>query len=504
MCAPADLGVGVWELGIDGVPFTDSTHGSRYPKDVTVCLQALALAVLLTAAPPSLEQQGAHRQLPPLPAVAIESFPAEARTSIQTALAKARATPGDAVAVGGLGITLQAWEQWEAAHVAYVRAQAIAPASADWWHLDGLVLLRLARYGDAAAAFETALTRQPDLLASRARLAEARFEAGEIDASRRTYEALAERPESAPVGYLGLGRIAARQGRHDEAITHFERAIALFPEFAAAYYGLAQSLRAVGRRAEAAAALEEQRRHGTRWPAIGDSYAARVSMVRDDPRGHLFRGLRLAELGDLDGAIAAHEEAIARNPSLAQARANLISLYGRAGRFADAEQHYRAILEIGYNLDEAHYNYGVLLGLQKRWAEAEDAFSKAVAANPLHAQARNNLGQMLEARGQVAEALAQYRDAVTADPALRIARYNLGRMLLALKRPSEALAEFERLREPADAESARYLYALAVAHIQTGDREGGVSIARQARVRAAAFGQTELVAAIDRDLATLK
>jgi superkiller protein 3 len=466
-------------------------------------VSTLALAVCLTAAP-TLEVQPAPRALPPLPVVAIESFPTEARTSIETALAKARKAPGDAIVVGGLGITLHAWEQWEAAHTAYERAQALDPSAADWWHLDGLVLLRLARYGDAAAAFEAALGRRPDLVAALARLAEARFESGDIDASRRDYERLAGRPESAPVGQLGLGRIAARQGRHEEAVAHFERAVALFPEFAAAHYGLAQSLRALNRRAEAAAALEQQRVHGTRWPAIDDPYAARVALVRDDPRGHLFRGLRLAELGDLDGAIAAHEDAVARNPSLAQARANLISLYGRAGRFADAERQYTAVVEIGYNLDEAHYNYGVLLGLQKRWAEAEEAFRKAIAVNPLHAQARNNLGQMLEARGVVDEALAEYRQATAADPALRIARYNLGRMLLARKRPLEAMAEFERLREPADAESARYLYALAVANIQSGNRERGVEIAREARARAAEFGQSGLVAAIDRDLATLK
>ena len=188
----------------------------------------------------------------------------------------------------------------------------------------------------------------------------------------------------------------------------------------------------------------------------------------------------------------------------AQARANLISLYGQAGRFADAERHYKAVVEIGYNLDEAHYNYGVLLGLQKRWTEAEEAFRQAIAVNPLHAQARNNLGQMLEARGLVAEALAEYRQGTAADPALRIARYNLGRMLLAEKRPQEAMAEFERLREPADAESPRYLYALALANIQSGNRERGVAIAREARARAAEFGQSGLVAAIDRDLATLK
>ena len=464
-------------------------------------LGALALASILTA---SAHGQPASAPAPPLPVVVVESFPADARASITAALRKAQATPGDATAVGGLGITLQAWEQWEAAHAAYQRAQDLAPEAPEWWHLDGLVLLRLARYGEAATAFDAALQRKADFVASLARLAESRFEAGSLDDSRRAYEALVNHAQSAPVGHLGLGRVAARQGRHQEAVGHFERAVALFPEFAAAYYGLAQSLRALGRRSEAAAALDQQKAHGTKWPAIEDPYAARVTLVRDDPRGYLFRGLRLAEIGDLDGAIAAHEEAVARNPSLAQARANLISLYGRAGKFAEAEQQYKAILGIGYNLDEAHYNYGVLLGLQKRWSESEEAFRKAVAVNPQHAQARNNLGQMLEARGLVTQAAEQYREAVAADPALRLARYNLGRMLLAQKRPLDALTEFERLREPADAESARYLYALAVAHIQSGRRDTGVGLAREAQARAARFGQTDLVAAIDRDLATLK
>lgn len=470
---------------------------------MTLGVPTLVLAAIL-AAHVAAQGQSAPRALPPLPPVALESFPEVARESLSSALATARATPDDPGVVGRLGITLQAWEQWDAAHAAYRRAQALAPEAADWWHLDGLVLLRMARFGEAASAFEGALRRQPDFVAARARLAEARFEEGRLDDSCRAYEALASRPEAAPVGALGLGRISARQGRHEEAVAHFEKAVALYPEFAAAYYGLAQSLRALGRRAEAAAALEQQRRHGTRWPAIEDPFAARVALVRDDPRGHLFRGLRLAELGDLDGAIAAHEDAIARNPSLAQARANLISLYGRAGKYADAERHYRALLEIGYNLDEAHYNYGVLLGLQQRWAESEQAFARAVAANPQHAQARNNLGQMLEGRGDVAGALDQYRAAVAADPGLRIARYNLGRMHLAHKRPAEAVVEFERLREPVDAESARYLYALAVAHIQSGNREHGLALAREARDRAAKFGQDALVAAIDRDLASLR
>ncbi len=159
---------------------------------------------------------------------------------------------------------------------------------------------------------------------------------------------------------------------------------------------------------------------------------------------------------------------------------------------------------MGFNEDEAHYNYGVLLGLQKRWAEAAAAYSLALEANPLHAQARNNLGQLLEGERKFAEATAQYRQAVAADPLLRLARYNLGRMLLASRQVEEAAAEFDKLREPRDAESPRYWYGLAVATVQAGRRQQGVALAQQARELAEQFGQRELVAAIDRDLAGLK
>jgi protein O-GlcNAc transferase len=470
----------------------------------TVRTWTKVLAAALLTATSAIAQPGIEPKLPALPVIALETFPSDARTALETALAEARRSPRDATAAGGLGITLQAWEQWEAAHLAYQRAQALAPTTADWRYLDGMVLQRLVRPAEAAVAFQEALRLKPALLPARARLAEVLFDAGDLDASARTYEALATQPAAAPVGELGLGRVTARQGRHADAVTHFQRAIALFPEFGEAYYGLAQSLRALGRRDEARAALEQHRAYGTRWPAIDDPLAARVSSVRDDPRAHLTRGLRLAEAGDVAGAIEAHEAALARNPSLAQAHANLISLYGRVGQWAKAEEHYKAVLALGYNVDEAHYNYGVLLGAQQRWSEAAAAYRLAVAANPLHAQARNNLGQLLEGERNLGEALDQYRQAVAANPQLRSARFNLGRMLLAARRFDDAIAEFEQLREPQDAEAPRYWYGLAVAHVQAGRRDEGLALAREARRLAEAFGQHELTAAIDRDMASLK
>jgi tetratricopeptide (TPR) repeat protein len=303
---------------------------------------------------------------------------------------------------------------------------------------------------------------------------------------------------------MGLGRIAAARGQHAEAVTQFERALALFPELGAAYYALARSYRALGRDGDAERALEQHARYGARWPRIDDEILASVTSLRDDPRALLQRGVALSDSGDLEGAIAAHETALAADPSLVQAHANLIKLYGRARNWPKAEEHYRRALTLGVDVADAHYDYGVILGLQEKWDAAEEAYRRAVDVNPLHVQAHNNLGQLLERRGEFAPAAAEYRRAIDAQPTFRLGRFNLGRMLIVLGSLDDAIAEFDKLQEPRDADTPRYLFGLATAHVRAGHRDLGLKWASEAKQLALAYGQQELATAIDRELAKLK
>ena len=216
------------------------------------------------------------------------------------------------------------------------------------------------------------------------------------------------------------------------------------------------------------------------------------------------KGMRLAASGDLGGATAAYEAALDVNPRLATAHANLITLYGRVHEPAKAEAHYTAVLALGADLEEAHYNFGVVLGEQRRWTEAAAAYRRALGVNPLHAGARNNLGQILELERRLAEAEDEYRRAVDAQPGFRLARFNLARVRMARRDFRGAIAEFEKLRTPVDAETPRYVYGLAVALVQAGERGRGLPVAEEARRLAERFGQRDLVAAIDRDLASLQ
>jgi len=440
----------------------------------------------------------------PLPQLAIETYPSAARDQIGRVYRTAQADNDNAAAVAALARVLQAWSQLEPAHQAYARAQMLAPSAFEWHYLDGVVLQRLTRHREAAEHFKHAVSLSPQYLPARVKLAESLLEAGDLDTSEPLFRELTKEARAEPAAELGLGRIAAARGQHDAAIQHLERATTLYPEFGAAYYLLARSYRMVGRMDDAQRALARQAEYRARWPAIDDPVLTGVLDLREDATSLLQRGLKAADAGDLQAAIAAHEAAVERDPGLVQAHVNLISLYARTGNRAKAEEHYNAVVRRGVNLDEAHYNFGVLLGMQNDWNGAAEAYRRALAVDPLDVKARNNLGQALEHQQNLQGALDEYRRAVDAQPTFRIARFNVARMLMATGRPDDAIRELERTLEPRDSETPRYLFALAMAQIKAGHVTEGVAHGEQARELAKQYAQPDLAAAIDRELAKIK
>lgn len=471
---------------------------------------------------------GAPQELPQL---SLERFPAEARQSIEATFRDAKTHPKDSAAAGRLGMVLQSWEQWTAALTAYQRAQTLAPQTFDWWYLSGVVEARLGRPADAAKSFERASRLMPAYVPARLKLAESLFDSGNLAASARVYEALAKDAPSNPAPSpaataasdgatatagasasalpavrFGLGRIKAAQGDAAGAAAQFEEACRLFPEFGAAHYALALVYRRLGRGDEAQREILLHQRYTNAWPGVEDPVVARIAPLRVDARAHMERGILAWKAGRLEEALKEHEEAVRLQPSLAQAHANLIILYGRQGgdgAARQAEGHYRTVVALNSNLGEAHYNYGVLLMEQHRADEAIDAFKHALLVNPHNASAHANLGLLLEQRRDFAAAEAEYRLAVEDDPSSRANRFSHGRVLIALGRLDEAIAVFDKLQTqpPEDADTPRYRYALAAAHLRAGHHEQGLTLAREARALAERYGQTALIASIDRDLA---
>ncbi len=185
----------------------------------------------------------------------------------------------------------------------------------------------------------------------------------------------------------------------------------------------------------------------------------------------------------------------------------------RAGKLAQAERMYRAVLRGAPDEPDALFMLGSLalqtgrarqalplleravrrkplqpefqvglgnvLRLLGRASEADACYRQALALRPDYPEVRLNLGNLLAEAGRPAEALAEYSAALARSPTLRAARMGRAKMLLALGRAAEAHADAEAVlaRDPAHAEA---LHLRARAALARGDEPAAEADLRRA------------------------
>ena len=183
-----------------------------------------------------------------------------------------------------------------------------------------------------------------------------------------------------------------------------------------------------------------------------------------------------------------------------QAHVNLVSLYGRLGEVAKADEHFRAGLQLNPNRDDLYYNHGVLLFQQNRTRAAKIAFERALAINPYHGQAQTNVGFILQAEGRLRESKAMLEKAVQNSPNSRLAHFHLARLLIHDNDLRSGISHLEKTLFPEDEQTPTFLYALAAAHARAKRVDEGLRYAYRARDLAIAHKQQTLLASIQRDI----
>ena len=190
------------------------------------------------------------------------------------------------------------------------------------------------------------------------------------------------------------------------------------------------------------------------------------------------RGLIAMEEGDLDGAIAQFEDALAKGARGPDVRVNLarawlskgdpararaaalevlreeprskqafVLLAGAAmadGDLAAAETNLRQALAIDASFTLAHTKLGEVLQRQGRDDEALQSFERTVAIAPLSPVEFNAVGNLHRRHGRIDRAIDAYRDALRADPQYIGAYNNLGLCLQEKGRLDEAEALYAK------------------------------------------------------------
>ena len=219
-----------------------------------------------------------------------------------------------------------------------------------------------------------------------------------------------------------LGVTLTRQGKDQEALVQYTRALEINPRYADAHYNLATLLVRQRKDQEAMAHFVETLR------------------IRPDKvEAHNDLGVMLARQGKIQEAIVHFAEATSINPDYAEAYFNLGIALVRQSRNKEAIPCFNEALRINSKDDKIQNNLAVALAAVGRTEDAIAHFLQALQINPGNTDAHYNLGSLLTLQGKDQEAMRHYYEVLRINPSDALAHYKLGIILVRQGKNQEAV-----------------------------------------------------------------
>ena len=201
------------------------------------------------------------------------------------------------------------------------------------------------------------------------------------------------------VPHFGLGYVLRVQGRPDEAIAEYKKAIELDPKYATPHNNLGNVLSDQGK---PDAAIAE--------------YKKAIELDSKAAFPHNGLGNVLRAQGKSDEAIAEYKKAIELDPKDAVPHFGLGYVLRVQGRPDEAIAEYKKAIELDPKMAGLHYNLGVLLGEQGKREGAIAEYKKAIELDPKYAFPHANLGHVLQDQGKLDAAMTEFKKAVELAP----------------------------------------------------------------------------------------
>ena len=209
------------------------------------------------------------------------------------------------------------------------------------------------------------------------------------------------------LAHNNLGLALAAEGKNEEAIAHYLKAIEINP-YCKAHFNLGVALVAQGRIEEAIAAIKlnpnQQEAH----------FGLSVALVA--------RGKNLVAQGRIEEAITHYLSAIKINSDNADAHCNLADVFVQQNKIDQAIEHFREAVRITPSSFAALNNLGVNLEKQLKHDEAIEYYRRAVQIEPKNPGIYFNLGVALGNKGELKEAANNFRLAIKIKPDYEEAR----------------------------------------------------------------------------------
>ena len=242
------------------------------------------------------------------------------------------------------------------------------------------------------------------------------------------------------------GRALADKLLAQDSLAHFDRAIALDPEFASAELARANASPIAGeffQHQQKAAGLADKASEGERLLILANQAGAN---------------------GDAAKQKEYLEKLVSEYPADERAHFTLGGYYFGQQDFAQAVEHCKRAAEIAPSYSPAYNILGYSYRQQGDYTNAEQAFKKYIELIPNDPNPYDSYAELLLKMGKYEESIAQYRKALSIDPHFVASHFGISADLTYMGKAQEAMAELQKIIDQArnDGETRLALFGMAV------------------------------------------
>jgi tetratricopeptide (TPR) repeat protein len=242
------------------------------------------------------------------------------------------------------------------------------------------------------------------------------------------------------------GRALADKLLAQDSLAHFDRAIALDPDFASAELA----------RCNASPTAKEFFDHQQKAVSLADKAS--------DGEKLLILANQAGANGDVTKQKEYLEKLVSAFPNDERAHFNLGGYYFGQQEFAQAVEHYKKATEIAPDYSPAYNILGYSYRQQGDYANAEQAFKKYIELIPNDPNPYDSYAELLLKMGKFEDSITQYRKALSVDPNFVASHFGISADLTYMEKPQEANAELQQIMDHArsDGDTRLALFGMAV------------------------------------------
>src|SRR5688572_13005211 len=251
------------------------------------------------------------------------------------------------------------------------------------------------------------------------------------------------------------GRDLSEKLRITDSIQHYDKAIALDPNFALAHLNRANA-------SPTAKEFFDHLKHAvTHADQASDGERMLIQAAEAGANGNPAKQKEI-----LDKLVAAY-------PNDERAHFTIGGYYFGQQNFAQAITHYKKATELAPTYSTAFNILGYAYRQNENYTDAEAAFKKYIELIPNDPNPYDSYAELLLKTGRFDEAIAQYQKALSIDQNFFNSRLGIASALLYQAKGSEAAGEFQKVIDKArtDGERRAGLFGLMVVAADSGDYE---------------------------------